>query len=66
MSKCKSCYYWRVMKWGKNFKACHYCYETGKMRGCPPDKKCDKYIKGDAKAFDPLRKTNNHLFPKVV
>ena len=40
---CKGCKYWRTLGMrGKTIAeaqfACHYLYDTGHLRGCPPEK----------------------------
>lgn len=42
MNPCKGCKYYRKLgNVDAPIKACHYCYDTGIPRGCPPGK-CDK------------------------
>lgn len=42
MNPCKGCKYYRKLgNVDAPLKACHYCYDTGISRGCPPEE-CDK------------------------
>lgn len=42
MNPCKGCKYYRHLgNVDAPLKACHYCYDTGISRGCPPEE-CDK------------------------
>lgn len=42
MNPCKGCRYYRKLgNVDAPLKACHYCYDTGISRGCPPEE-CDK------------------------
>ena len=42
MNLCKGCRYYRKLgNVDAPLKACHYCYDTGTPRGCPPEE-CDK------------------------
>ena len=43
MSSCEGCRYYKRLgsSGGKTIKACHYCYDTGRVRGCAPER-CDK------------------------
>ena len=36
--QCDGCIYWRSLV--NDLKACHYCIDTGKLRGCEPDESC--------------------------
>lgn len=46
MNLCKGCRYYRKLgNVDAPLKACHYCYDTGISRGCPPEK-CDKREEG--------------------
>lgn len=46
MNPCKGCKYYRKLgNVDAPLKACHYCYDTGMPRGCPPEK-CDKREEG--------------------
>lgn len=37
-TRCKGCYYWRPINYGRKVgqRACHYCLETGNLRGILP------------------------------
>ena len=42
MNPCEGCRYYRKLgNVDAPLKACHYCYDTGISRGCPPEE-CDK------------------------
>lgn len=46
MNLCKGCRYYRKLgNVDAPLKACHYCYDTGTPRGCPPEE-CDKREEG--------------------
>lgn len=36
--QCDGCIYWRSLV--NDLKECHYCIDTGKLRGCEPDESC--------------------------
>lgn len=49
MNLCKGCRYYRKLgNVDAPLKACHYCYDTGISRGCPPEE-CDKREEGGRK-----------------
>lgn len=41
MNPCKGCQYYRSLGNMYGMKGCHYCYDTGVSRGCPPEE-CGK------------------------
>lgn len=41
-ASCRGCIYRRgIGSRGDRYSVCHYCYDTGLPRGCPPEN-CDK------------------------
>lgn len=45
---CKGCIYWRALSngvTGSGYFVCHYCHDTGKMRGSAPENCEHKTVK---------------------
>lgn len=60
-NKCKQgCIYYRVFGGMGGVKACHYCFDTGKLRGSVAGEECDKFCNDRKKLLkNYLRKRTN-------
>ncbi len=47
---CEGCIYWRkLVNAQSSTKACNYCLDTGKLRGCDAGEGCLRYTEGKKK-----------------
>lgn len=55
---CKGCRYHRTFSpYWSSVKCCHFCLDTGELRGCPAGKGCVRYEQGS-----PPKRSNGFLF----
>ncbi len=51
--ECEGCTYYGIVCPNDNIKGCHYCFDTGNPRECPPGAECTRYVPGSRPKASP-------------